>query len=340
VNFFHSEQPGFGGEGAKLSKKGSEKQNQNGPLDLDAWQEGPNYDSKKARKATDKVADKNKDPRRNPIERAADNINDSFQDNLKDFQRGPNYNDKDAQKAKVPKKEESQEGGIADAAEDNFKDAQKGPNYDKGPGDEEVKSMPGCKNSDKGWKDSAGDDCEDYAEGEWCTRHGGYGDAWLDEWGTFEDRKNEGKAATDVCCVCGGGVRKGDEAAEGSDDKKEGDKEDKKEEDNKDEDKKAAAPAPAAPKGPILGGKPAKGALQEQGYTGKLVAHEDQKTMTSDWGAEFGPHAGHKSVKQICAEKKDNEWCSLHGYYDKERSGASLQSMVAVLIPLLFACLR
>merc|ERR1719158_1975739 len=63
---------------------------------------------------------------------------------------------------------------------------------------------------------------------------------------------------------------------------------------------RAAAPAPAAagapggapgePKGtPALAGKmPLKAA--EQGFEGSKVKHEDQKTVTHDWGAEYGPH--------------------------------------------------
>jgi len=41
----------------------------------------------------------------------------------------------------------------------------------------------------------------------------------------------------------------------------------------------------------LAGNMPLK--AQEQGYSGKHVKHEDQKTSTADWGDEYGPeHEG------------------------------------------------
>jgi len=180
--------------------------------------------------------------------------------------------------------------------------------------DKEVPSVPGCKNSPKGWADAKGNDCEDYAEGHWCTRRGGYGDGWLDEWGNFENVTAKGKTAKQVCCICGGGYREEQEQTVGS------------------------APAAAGITGPILGTKKDR-MLQAQGYSGKLVIHEDSKTMTEDWGREFGPRSGHRDIKVICQEHPGNEWCSLHGYYGYgKRSGAPLKSMAATFLALLLAC--
>jgi hypothetical protein len=171
--------------------------------------------------------------------------------------------------------------------------------------EKEVPSVPGCRNSPKGWQDTQGQDCDDYASGEWCTRYGRYGDGWLDEWGSFEDRATDGKAATEACCVCGGGVSKNPFVAPG--------------------------PAPAMPAGagaapaPGTAGAPAPGPapgmdytmayrpLQEQGFHGDPVMHTDQETMTGDWGREFGPQSsGHKDIRKICAEHPGNEWCLKH----------------------------
>lgn len=49
--------------------------------------------------------------------------------------------------------------------------------------------------------------------------------------------------------------------------------------------------------------------LPTQGYWGKLIEHEDMQTMTGDWGAEFGPNSGLKSVREICAKYPDSRWC-------------------------------
>jgi len=345
LHFFQEEQPGYG---SKSDKKGNEED-----LVPDSLQQGPQHNSKSARKAVSEVDDDE------PNGAAGLDAPDSLQ-------HGPQYDSKKSQKAtdKVTdnQKKAGAHGGVQDlnpfghTVSDAFKDAQKGPNYDKKasanakeeqnkpqaptgleepeeheePEEKEpardISSVPGCKNSPRDWTDSKNRDCEDYLEGEWCSRSGGYGDAWLDEWGTFEDVATKGKSAKQACCICGGGHHQDEED------------DDLAREIASKKGLTGGAPA-GAPSGPILGGKTG-GELQEQGYSGELVAHEDQVTMTEDWGREFGPHSGHRDIKSICAEKPGNEWCSLHGYYDKERSSASMKSAVAVLATLLFACFR
>jgi len=310
LHFFEQEQPGFSADSTKLAKKTDSKKeseditNKQSPGIPDSLQEGPNYDSKKAQKSSDKVADAQKDQADPGIPGAG--VVDAIGDAIQDIQKGPNYEEKPAKQGEQVDETEAPEK----------------------PEEKESPSVPGCRNFPKGWEDKKGNDCEDYAEGEWCTRHGGYGDAWLDEWGSFEDVATKGKSAKQVCCVCGGGQKKGDKppvaivggAPAGA---------------------PSAAPA-ASPAftGPILGTKAGR-PLQSQGYSGDLVAHEDGETMTDDWGREFGPHAGHRDIKTICMEHPDNEWCSLHGYYDKPvRSAAPLKSMIAVVIALLLINLR
>lgn len=82
---------------------------------------------------------------------------------------------------------------------------------------------------------------------------------------------------------------------------------------------KAAAPAPAmaaAPAAPTGLSMDENVPLPSQGYnehSEKFVAHDDQKTMTGDWRAEW-PMAGgneHTSVEDICAENPRHAWCKL-----------------------------
>lgn len=340
VSFFREEQPGYHSESTKLSAKKLEKQN---PLPdapaipgMDDLQQGPNYDSKKAQKATAKAAKVNEKQAKEQekadgiLEKAGDAVGapiegagaatdgavgagndagEAVQDSIQDIGRGPEYKDKEAQAATA-----DQLGEVAEK-QGEFE-----------PEDKEVPSVPGCKNAPKGWQDKKGNDCEDYAEGEWCTRRGGYGDAWLDDWGTFEDVAKNGVSAKTACCVCGGGHVKGGGAPAPAG-------------------VVGGAPAPAgapgmAPMpGPILGGM-AYRPLQSQGYEGEHVMHEDGETMTDDWGREFGPQSGSRDIKKICEEHPGNEWCELHGYYDSERSAAGIKSSLAVAVTLLLACLQ
>jgi len=333
-------------------------------------QQGPNADSKKAQKAADKVAEEQQTQEdaggkeANPLEKAADAVEDAVdakpQDavdaaGLKDLQQGPNADSKKAQKAadKVADKQKElekssptakdpleQAGDAIEDAVDDAVDTVAGGETQKKDAKTKKKASPAapeakapeaqkepsastCKNSPEDWIDTKGNDCEDYAEGEWCNRHGGYGDGWLDDWGSFEDVAKKGETAKEVCCVCGGGDRE-DESPEA---------------DAPAAAPAAAAPIPAMPKY-ILGSKAGR-PLQAQGYAGDPVVHEDRKTMTEDWGLEFGPHAGHRDIKTICQENPGNEWCSLHGYYDGSRhSAASSTSVGAIFAAMLLACLR
>jgi hypothetical protein len=327
THFFHQKQPGTTGADGnqKHTKLSANKQKSDDsqlpdievPSNMRPLQKGPHYDSKKAQEAAEGVADENKDQGPN-----GDGVLDHAHKAITDIANGP--------------------GDIVDGASDTqqqqhdaFKDAQEDHEGASKESEEEEKEKDvasdtsSCKDHPKGWKDSKGNDCEDYAEGEWCNRHGGYGDAWLDDWGTFEDRATDGTSAKQACCACGGGGTGPEYAVVGG--------------------APAGAPAPApaqspaaaapwAPSAPgpaILGGKTGR-ELQSQGYSGELVEHEDLVTMTDDWGREFGPHAGHRDIKSICEHHPGNEWCELHGYYDKDRSGSSVKSFIAVSMALAF----
>merc|ERR1740133_344459 len=51
---------------------------------------------------------------------------------------------------------------------------------------------------------------------------------------------------------------------------------------------------------------------QEQGFDGEIVEHDNMKTMTKDFRAEYGPHAeGLHSYDKICELYPDNKWCRL-----------------------------
>jgi len=295
-------------------------------------QQGPKYDDKKAQKAADRVAKKQEGSlAATPLERfgtGVSNAGDALADVLGG---GTTKADKGSTEkgTKVAEKpmEKSEEAPVPSGLGEPEAEPEAGPE------EKEVPSVPGCRNSPKGWADAKGNDCEDYAEGEWCNRHGGYGDAWLDEWGTFEDVATKGKSGAEVCCVCGGGFRSDEDSAGSSGMAPAG--------------APAGAPfaaAAASPAGAVRGSakisKREPGSLQSQGYSGDWVLHEDGSTMTEDWGKEFGPHSGSRDVKTICAEHPGNEWCDLHGYYPKERSAASSTCMRAVFVAMFFACLR
>mmetsp|Transcript_34960 Transcript_34960/g.88042 ORF Transcript_34960/g.88042 Transcript_34960/m.88042 type:complete len:308 (-) Transcript_34960:62-985(-) len=77
----------------------------------------------------------------------------------------------------------------------------------------------------------------------------------------------------------------------------------------------AAAPAPAIASAPAPMPASAEDygeGLPEQGFHGDLVEHVDQDTQTSDWQREFGPHAGHRTYREICKEHPENQWCRVH----------------------------
>jgi len=101
----------------------------------------------------------------------------------------------------------------------------------------------------------------------------------------------------------------------------------------------AASPGSAAPApGPALFGGKVGRLLPEQGFDGPLVEHKDFDTHTEDWQKEFGPSAGHRNFKEICADHPTNEWCRLHGHDEREvqdmRSAAyqEAQPLAAVVV--------
>jgi len=66
--------------------------------------------------------------------------------------------------------------------------------------------------------------------------------------------------------------------------------------------------------------------LPEHGFHGRLVAHEDGKTYTKDWRAEYGPHAKNvASYDEICAQYPHNDWCKINhpSAYSARSSGGS-----------------
>jgi len=75
--------------------------------------------------------------------------------------------------------------------------------------------------------------------------------------------------------------------------------------------------------------------LPTQGYWGKLVEHEDMKTVNEDWGHEFGPKSGHESFESICKEHPDSAWCQQNGYLHRHKSACS--AVYVSLVPLVAA---
>merc|ERR1719492_536252 len=52
------------------------------------------------------------------------------------------------------------------------------------------------------------------------------------------------------------------------------------------------------------------GGLQEQGFKGDDVEHNDMKTHTADWQKEYGPkHSNYKTMAEICKDYPKNPSC-------------------------------
>jgi len=50
--------------------------------------------------------------------------------------------------------------------------------------------------------------------------------------------------------------------------------------------------------------------LQEQGFKGKDVEHNDMKTVASDWRKEYGPsHPNYQTMAEICKNYPKNPYC-------------------------------
>ena len=68
-------------------------------------------------------------------------------------------------------------------------------------------------NCNANFVDSSNDTCSDYADNNYCTSDGsndGYGTEWnKDEWGSFDDYKNDDGETALVCpeCGCKGGIK-------------------------------------------------------------------------------------------------------------------------------------
>jgi len=69
----------------------------------------------------------------------------------------------------------------------------------------------GCRNVE--WHDIDGDDCEVYAENQWCTLNGKPGTGWDETWGTLSEFQANGFTALTACCACGGGSVGGSSSA-------------------------------------------------------------------------------------------------------------------------------
>merc|ERR550514_211085 len=94
----------------------------------------------------------------------------------------------------------------------------------------------------------------------------------------------------------------------------------------------APAGAPGAPAAPTKSPKEnleraekglGKLGAYENGYSGKLVTHEDKATMVEDFGKEYGPD-GPSSLAKICNANPSSMWCREHGRKFGASMGAGL----------------
>lgn len=87
---------------------------------------------------------------------------------------------------------------------------------------------------------------------------------------------------------------------------------------------------------------------QEQGFSGQLVAHDDQETSTRDWIREYGPGAhtaSEKELREMCLSntRSMNWWCYKHGYWgtwtwrSAARSGRFATSDIAFVVPMVLS---
>mmetsp|Transcript_50092 Transcript_50092/g.119180 ORF Transcript_50092/g.119180 Transcript_50092/m.119180 type:complete len:1195 (-) Transcript_50092:93-3677(-) len=66
-----------------------------------------------------------------------------------------------------------------------------------------------CVDKDDSWEDSTGDSCEEYATAKYCE-NGKIGSGWNEQWGKIADYAVNGKDASEMCCICGGGNPSGE----------------------------------------------------------------------------------------------------------------------------------
>eukprot|EP00667_Euglena_gracilis_P003082 EG_transcript_3090 len=64
-----------------------------------------------------------------------------------------------------------------------------------------------CVDDPVGWLDSYNYACSQYDSLNLCYPDGTYAEGWSPGWGPFSRYANNGKDATQACCVCGGGVK-------------------------------------------------------------------------------------------------------------------------------------
>lgn len=78
----------------------------------------------------------------------------------------------------------------------------------------------------------------------------------------------------------------------------------------------APAPGPGPPRAQFgkINGMDENVLMPEQGFSGRLVAHDDAHTHVADWQTEYGPKANLKSVEDICAKYPHNRWCVVNNY--------------------------
>jgi len=71
----------------------------------------------------------------------------------------------------------------------------------------------------------------------------------------------------------------------------------------------------------------AKLKLPTQGYFGKLVEHEDKKTVTEDWGAEY---AG--NLDKYCRDHPGSPWCDKHKHSSGQKAAVSFFALLVTFL--------
>jgi hypothetical protein len=72
----------------------------------------------------------------------------------------------------------------------------------------------------------------------------------------------------------------------------------------------------------------------EQGFGGDIVEHDNMKTATKDWSAEYGRHQ--QGYKEICALYPNNRWCRDRGYHQTTPApkSAGVRALSSLLLAL------
>jgi len=77
--------------------------------------------------------------------------------------------------------------------------------------------------------------------------------------------------------------------------------------------------------------------LPTQGYWGKLVAHDDMETATSDWQREHDPKDREQTMEEICREYPSSRWCEKHKRFFAKSSAHSNGASVIMVLVLVMA---